>query len=145
MSERVIELFRAMSAEKLEEELQRTAVQAAVGPLPKDDVQHLIQVLTSQPLVLASLVDLVRATEPLDGQIPHVLTLLASASPAGWRVLVDKTALVQHRRHQLEPIHPMPVTHVRVHIFPHGGVNRLRFFGYAVGEFLSDGKAEVAA
>ena len=55
-------------------------------------------------------------------------------------MLVDKTALVQHRRHQLEPIHPMPVTHVRVHIFPHGGVNRLRLFGYAL-----DTEAEATA
>ncbi|MGA9525273.1 MAG: allantoicase [Myxococcaceae bacterium] len=53
-------------------------------------------------------------------------------SPTGWSVLVDRTALVQHRRHQLEPSRPMVATHVRVHIFPHGGVNRLRLFGHAV-------------
>ena len=38
------------------------------------------------------------------------------------------------------PSRPMPVTHVRVHIFPHGGVNRLRLFGYAL-----DTTAEAAA
>ena len=54
------------------------------------------------------------------------------AAPTGWDVLVDRTPLVQHRRHQLEPIRPRVVTHVRVHIFPHGGVNRLRLFGSAV-------------
>jgi allantoicase len=53
-------------------------------------------------------------------------------APKGWRVLVDKTKLVQHRRHQLDPLRPMPVTHVRVHIFPHGGVNRLRLYGTAM-------------
>jgi allantoicase len=53
-------------------------------------------------------------------------------APTGWEVLVDRTALVQHRRHQLEPSRPMIVTHVRVHIFPHGGVNRLRLFGQAL-------------
>ena len=53
-------------------------------------------------------------------------------APTGWRTLVDRTALVQHRRHQLEPGKPMNVTHLRVHIFPHGGVNRLRLFGYAL-------------
>ena len=26
----------------------------------------------------------------------------------------------------------MPVTHLRVHIFPHGGVNRLRAYGHAL-------------
>ncbi len=53
-------------------------------------------------------------------------------SSKGWRSLVNRTALVQHRRHQLEPNRPMPVTHVRVHIYPHGGVNRLRLFGVAL-------------
>ncbi len=49
--------------------------------------------------------------------------------PKGWQTLLARTALVQHRRHQLEPDRPMPVTHLRVHIFPHGGVNRLRVYG----------------
>lgn len=53
-------------------------------------------------------------------------------APEGWKPLVARTPLVQHRRHQIEPERPMPVTHVRVHIFPHGGVNRLRLFGHAV-------------
>lgn len=48
-----------------------------------------------------------------------------------WPVLVHQTALVQHRRHVLEPERPMVATHLRVHIFPHGGVNRLRVFGHA--------------
>ena len=53
-------------------------------------------------------------------------------TPKGWQMLLGRTPLVQHRRHQLEPIRSMPVTHVRVHIFPHGGVNRLRLFGVAL-------------
>jgi allantoicase len=52
-------------------------------------------------------------------------------APKGWTTLVAKHPLVQHRRHQLDPQRPMPVTHVRVHIFPHGGVNRLRLYGVA--------------
>lgn len=75
---------------------------------------------------------LIEAVDATGMDADALQTLLGSASSSGWRVLVDKTALVQHRRHQLEPIHAMPVTHVRVHIFPHGGVNRLRFFGYAL-------------
>ncbi len=55
---------------------------------------------------------------------------LKSAEP--WPVLISKTPLVQHRRHLLEPDRPMVVTHLRVHIFPHGGVNRLRVFGVAL-------------
>jgi allantoicase len=61
-------------------------------------------------------------------------------APGGFPLLVGKTALVQHRRHVLEPERPLPVTHLRVHIFPHGGVNRLRVIGHAV-----DTKAEANA
>ncbi len=57
-----------------------------------------------------------------------------------WPVLVHQTPLVQHRRHLLEPERPMAATHLRVHIFPHGGVNRLRVFGHA-----ADTVAEAAA
>ena len=53
-------------------------------------------------------------------------------APKGWLTLLGLTPLVQHRRHQLEPDRPLPVTHLRVHIFPHGGVNRLRVFGVAL-------------
>ncbi len=53
-------------------------------------------------------------------------------APKGWDVLLAKTPLVQHRRHQLDPQRPMTVTHLRVHIFPHGGVNRLRLYGHAL-------------
>lgn len=48
-----------------------------------------------------------------------------------WPILVSKTPLVQHKKHVLEPERPLTVTHLRVHIFPHGGVNRLRAFGHA--------------
>lgn len=60
-------------------------------------------------------------------------------APDGWSVLVGKSALVQHRRHVLEPDRPMTVTHLRVHIFPHGGVNRLRAFGHALDGQLERG------
>jgi allantoicase len=61
-------------------------------------------------------------------------------TPGGFPLLVGRTPLVQHRRHVLEPERPLPVTHLRVHIFPHGGVNRLRVFGHAL-----DSPAEAAA
>lgn len=59
---------------------------------------------------------------------------------APWPVLVGRTPLVQHRKHVLDPERPMAVTHLRVHIFPHGGVNRMRVFGHAL-----DTPAEAAA
>jgi allantoicase len=54
------------------------------------------------------------------------------AAPGSWQVLLESTPIVQHHRHVLEPAQPRPVTHLRVHIFPHGGVNRMRVFGHAV-------------
>lgn len=53
-------------------------------------------------------------------------------SPKGWTTLIEKHPLVQHRRHQLDPSRQLAATHVRVHIFPHGGVNRMRLFGHAL-------------
>lgn len=61
-------------------------------------------------------------------------------APEGWDEWLEMTPLVQHRRHVLEPARPRTVTHLRVHIFPHGGVNRLRCFGHAL-----DTEAEVKA
>jgi allantoicase len=49
-----------------------------------------------------------------------------------WTELVGRSPLVQHRRHSLRPERPMAVTHLRVHIDPHGGVNRLRAWGRAL-------------
>lgn len=53
-------------------------------------------------------------------------------APGGWPVLLGRTPIVQHRRHVLEPDRPLTATHLRVHIFPHGGVNRLRVYGHAL-------------
>ncbi len=53
------------------------------------------------------------------------------AGGAGWDTLIERTPLVPHRLHVLEPALPRAVTHLRVHIDPHGGVNRLRAFGHA--------------
>jgi allantoicase len=52
----------------------------------------------------------------------------------GWRLLVGHHPLVQHRCHHIAPDRPMEVTHLRVHIFPHGGVNRLRVWGEALDD-----------
>lgn len=75
----------------------------------------------------ATSIEALDATELSKSELEKLLR-----APTGWKPLVDKTPLVQHRRHQLDPNRPMPVTHVRVHIFPHGGVNRLRLFGHAL-------------
>jgi allantoicase len=68
----------------------------------------------------------------LDGSKLKPKSLAAKlGSDEGWVRLVE-APLVQHRRHTLVPERPVIATHVKVHIFPHGGVNRLRLFGHAV-------------
>lgn len=48
-----------------------------------------------------------------------------------WRTLLDHTRLERHHHHFFVPDRPLSATHVRCHIFPHGGINRLRLYGYA--------------
>jgi allantoicase len=54
------------------------------------------------------------------------------AAPDGWEVLLERTPLAPHHAHVLEPARPRVATHLRVHILPHGGVNRLRAVGHAL-------------
>ena len=75
----------------------------------------------------ATLIEALDATTLAPGALEE---RLRSRDP--WPVLVGRTPLVQHRRHVIEPDRPAIVTHLRVHIFPHGGVNRMRVFGHAV-------------
>jgi allantoicase len=50
----------------------------------------------------------------------------------GWTPLLGRSPLAAHRRHSFQPDRPIVATHLRVHIFPHGGVNRLRAYGRAL-------------
>jgi allantoicase len=53
----------------------------------------------------------------------------SDAASATWRELVPETPLQPHARHQFENISAPPATHVRLNIYPDGGVARLRVFG----------------
>jgi allantoicase len=47
-----------------------------------------------------------------------------------WHVLVPQTPLQPHGRHRFSPLaHHAPATHVRLSIYPDGGIARLRLFG----------------
>ena len=48
-----------------------------------------------------------------------------------WQTLVAETPLQPHARHVFDDIEPRTATHVRLHIYPDGGVARLRVFGRA--------------
>jgi allantoicase len=66
------------------------------------------------------------------GNAPQSVRVEARDGDGEWAELLEESPLVQHRRHVLEPARPRPVTQLRVHISPHGGVNRLRAFGHAL-------------
>ncbi len=72
------------------------------------------------------------AVDPDDAEgMAAAMAQVPTGDDAGWTPLLDLAPLVQHRRHSFEPARPTVATHLRVHIFPHGGVNRMRVFGLA--------------
>jgi len=70
-------------------------------------------------------------TRHFKGNAPGACSLDASADGEAWRELVAKTALQPHARHSFEDqVQALgDVTHVRLNIFPDGGVGRLRVYG----------------
>jgi allantoicase len=65
------------------------------------------------------------------GNAPHAVTIEGSEDGVAFQPLLSKTPLSPHMRHTFTPDRRRVVSHVRVHIHPHGGVNRLRLFGVA--------------
>lgn len=51
------------------------------------------------------------------------------ATKATWKTLIDETPLQPHARHKWDDLTPPAATHVRLNIYPDGGVARLRLFG----------------
>lgn len=54
------------------------------------------------------------------------------AGKARWRVLVPKAAIEPNARHRWDSVGARAATHVRLNIYPDGGVARLRLFGRVV-------------
>jgi allantoicase len=55
------------------------------------------------------------------------------AAPHVWRELLPQTKLQADHRHIFSDLRDVrPATHVRFHIYPDGGVSRLRLFGHAL-------------
>ena len=52
-----------------------------------------------------------------------------NARSARWNSLVPETPLEAHQQHRWANLSPRPATHVRLNIYPDGGVARLRLFG----------------
>lgn len=49
-----------------------------------------------------------------------------------WHTLVAESPIQPHSWHHFQPVEKNPATHVRLNIYPDGGVARLRLFGRAV-------------
>jgi allantoicase len=64
--------------------------------------------------------------------------LTSSHSSAGWRELLPRTKLKAHHRHFITGglVNVGPVSHVRLNIFPDGGVSRLRIYGTVASDQL---------
>ena len=82
-------------------------------------------------------------TTHFKGNFPESASLEAALAPDGatdpkaldglWKPLVPRTKLEAHTRHELTQLASVgPVSHVRLNIFPDGGVARLRLFGEPV-------------
>jgi allantoicase len=77
-------------------------------------------------------------TDHFKGNAPGSCMLEACESPdifdaecAPWSSLVPDTPLQPHTRHTFDVATPREATHVRLNIYPDGGVARLRLFGHA--------------
>ncbi len=53
------------------------------------------------------------------------------ADKANWSPLIPESPIQPHSRHHFDVAEPRTVTHVRLNIYPDGGVARLRLFGRA--------------
>jgi allantoicase len=63
------------------------------------------------------------------GNAPGSFSLDGRVDDGEWAPLLDRTNLRPHLRHRFRVPHHSPVTHVRLNIFPDGGVARLRLWG----------------
>ncbi|HET7712979.1 MAG TPA: allantoicase [Thermoanaerobaculia bacterium] len=75
-------------------------------------------------------------TNHFKGNYPDTCSIEASNGGEEWRELLPRTRLQAHTRHQFidELAGEGAVTHLRLNVFPDGGVSRLRVFGVATDE-----------
>ncbi len=81
---------------------------------------------------------------------PHVslegCVSIEDVPDAGWVELVPKTPIAGNSQHYLDVRNDTTFTHVRLHIYPDGGVARLRIFGEVRPDFTGvDGYVDLAA
>ncbi len=69
----------------------------------------------------------------------------AALAAASWHELLPATSLSGNSHHLLQVAAAGEWTHLRVHIYPDGGIARLRVYGQPVGSCLSGGRYDLAA
>ena len=74
------------------------------------------------------------------GNSPAACSLDVRDADGEWQPLMERTPLQSHTRHRFPVVGAPAATHVRMNIFPDGGVARLRLYG----ELSDNGAAEVA-
>ena len=90
-------------------------------------------------------------TSHFTGNFPPEVSIEACVSEEvvpeeGWTELVPKTAIAGDAHHYLDARDDTVFTHVRLHIYPDGGVARLRIFGEIRADFTGvDGYVDLAA
>ena len=83
-------------------------------------------------------------TNHFKGNFPDTCSLeVASSAEGPWRSLLARTKLMAHTRHlYVEELHDHgPCTHVRMNVFPDGGISRLRVFGRLIERAQQDAVA----
>jgi allantoicase len=95
--------------------------------------EWLIVRLAGQALVSLAEID----TSGYIGNAPGAASLAgrneADGAESRWRVLLNPLPLLPDTPHRLRLTDPRPVTHVRLNVFPDGGIARLRLHGSLTG------------
>jgi allantoicase len=95
--------------------------------------EWLVVRLTGRGLVHLAEID----TSGYRGNAPGAASLEASDGPEGpWRDLLPRAGLAPDTPHRFR-VAGLPATHVRLNIFPDGGVARLRLYGSLTGDGLA--------
>jgi allantoicase len=69
-------------------------------------------------------------TRHFKGNAPGACSLEGTVDQSDWRELLPRVPLQPHARHTFDELVPIgAITHVRLNIYPDGGVGRLRLFG----------------
>jgi len=95
--------------------------------------EWLIVRLAGQALVSVAEID----TSGYIGNAPGAASLTGRDGESGWNVLLQSTELLPDTPHRFRIPRPAPVTHVRLNVFPDGGVARLRLHGSLTGAGLA--------